>query len=103
MKDNAESNKGEPGPGVTTAQWLIERKICLVGADSWAVEAVPGEDKDRDFECHQWWINMNGIYIHENLDLEQLVADRVYEFAYIFSLLWLKGATGSPGNPIAVV
>ena len=45
----------------------------------------------------------NGIYIHENLDLEPLAADRAYEFAYIFSPLRLKGATGSPGNPIAVV
>jgi kynurenine formamidase len=103
MKDNAEFNKGEPGPGVTAAKWLIDKRICLVGSDSWAVEAVPGEDKDRPFECHQWWITMNGIYIHENLDLEQLAADRVYEFAYIFSPLRLKGATGSPGNPIAVI
>jgi kynurenine formamidase len=45
---------------------------------------------------------MNGIYIHENLDVAQLAADGVYEFAYIFSPLRLKGATGSPGNPIAV-
>jgi hypothetical protein len=41
--------------------------------------------------------------VFENLDLEALAADRVYEFAYIFSPLRLKGATGSPGNPIAVV
>jgi hypothetical protein len=102
MKDNAEFNKGYPGIGVTTAKWLIEQKVCLVGADS-SVEAVPGEDQDRAFECHQWLITMNGIYLHENLDLEQLAADRVYEFAYIFSPLRLKGATGSPGNPIAVV
>jgi kynurenine formamidase len=46
---------------------------------------------------------MNRIYIHENPDLDQLTANRVYEFAYIFSPLRLKGATGSPGNPIAVV
>jgi hypothetical protein len=26
----------------------------------------------------------------------------VYEFAFVFSPLRLKGATGSPGNPIAV-
>jgi kynurenine formamidase len=103
MQDNLEYNKGEPGPGVTTARWLIDRKICLVGADTWGVEAVPGENKDRAFECHQWWITMNGIYIHENLDLAQLAADRAYEFAYIFSPLRLKGATGSPGNPIAVI
>ncbi len=31
-----------------------------------------------------------------------LAAERVYEFAYIFSPLRLKGATGSPGSPIAV-
>jgi kynurenine formamidase len=103
MQDNPEYNKGCPGPGVTVAKWLIDKKICLVGGDSWAVEAVPGEDKDRPFECHQWWISMNGIHIHENLDLEQLATDQVYEFAYIFSPLRLKGATGSPGNPIAVV
>jgi kynurenine formamidase len=102
MKDNVEYNKGAPGPGVSVAKWLIDRKICLVGADSWPVEAVPGEDKDRPFECHQWWITMSGIYIHENLDLAQLAADRVYEFAYLFSPLRLRGATGSPGNPIAV-
>src|SRR5262245_19770830 len=79
MKDNVEYNKGSPGPGVSVAKWLIDKKICLVGGDSWPVEAVPGEDKERPFECHQWWITMNGIYIHESLDLAQLAADRVYE------------------------
>jgi kynurenine formamidase len=103
MKDNVEYNKGCPGPSVTTAKWLIEKKISLVGADTWAVEAIPGEEQDRAFEAHQWLLTMNGIYIHENLDVEPLAADRVYEFAYIFSPLRLKGATGSPGNPIAVV
>ncbi|MBI4561591.1 MAG: cyclase family protein, partial [Candidatus Rokubacteria bacterium] len=62
MKDNAEFNKGAPGMGVTVAKWLIERKICLVAHDHWAGEAVPGEDKDRPFEAHQWLINMNGVY-----------------------------------------
>ena len=35
-------------------------------------------------------------------DLEQLAADGVHEFCFVFSPLRLKGATGSPGNPIAV-
>jgi hypothetical protein len=34
--------------------------------------------------------------------LRELAADRVYEFAFIFAPLKLVGATGSPGNPIAV-
>ena len=38
----------------------------------------------------------------ENLDLEALAADQVHEFAFVFSPLRLRGATRSPGNPIAV-
>jgi len=29
-------------------------------------------------------------------------SEKVYEFAFVFAPLRLKGATGSPGNPIAV-
>jgi hypothetical protein len=47
-------------------------------------------------------IAKNGIFLHENLDLAELVQDRAYEFAYIFVPVPLKGATGSPGSPIAV-
>ena len=36
------------------------------------------------------------------LDLEELAQDHAYEFTFIFAPLRLKGATGSPGNPIAV-
>ena len=54
------------------------------------------------FPVHELLIVKNGIYILENLDLEGLANDKVYEFAFIFSPLRLKGATGSPGNPIAV-
>jgi kynurenine formamidase len=102
MKDNAKFNSGTPGMGVSMAKWLIEKKVCLVAHDHWSGEAVPGEDKDRPFECHQWLITMNGIHIHENLDMEDLSAARAYEFAYVYAPLRLKGATGSPGNPIAI-
>ena len=35
-------------------------------------------------------------------ETEALARDKVYEHAFIFAPLRLKGATGSPGNPIAV-
>jgi kynurenine formamidase len=38
----------------------------------------------------------------ENLDFSQLVADKVYEFLFVWSPLKMKGATGSPGNPVAL-
>ena len=43
-----------------------------------------------------------GIFINENLYLEDLAADRAYEFAWSFNPLPLKGATGSPGNSVAI-
>jgi hypothetical protein len=51
---------------------------------------------------HQLLIARNGIYLHENVITEELARDTAYEFAYVFAPLRLKGATGSPGNPIAV-
>ena len=44
----------------------------------------------------------SGIWNIENLDLSQLVADKAYEFLFTWSPLKMKGATGSPGNPIAI-
>jgi kynurenine formamidase len=63
---------------------------------------VPGENPKRPFDVHAELLVRNGIYNLENLDLEQLAKDKIYEFAFIFAPLPLKGATGSPGNPIAV-
>jgi len=102
MKDNKKFGDSEPGIGMAAAKWLTEKKVTLIGSDNWAVEAVPSEDADRPFQVHQWLLTRHGIYLLENLDLEQLAADKVYEFAFVFAPLRLKGATGSPGNPIAI-
>jgi kynurenine formamidase len=102
MKHNDVFNRGEPGIGMDAGRWLCKQKITLVGSDTWATEVVPPENKDRPFEVHQELLVRNGVYNLENLDLEELANDKVYEFAFIFAPLRLKGATGSPGNPIAV-
>ena len=92
----------EPGPGITAIRWLVDQNIVLTAADNWGTEAIPGEDPEMRGAGHQWLMNRSGVYNLENLDLSGLAADEVYEFAFIFSPLKLKGATGSPGNPIAV-
>jgi kynurenine formamidase len=102
MTDNETYAAGEPGIGLEAAQWLSERKVSLVGSDNWALEAVPAENPDRPFPAHEWLLIRNGIYILENLDLETLADGKVTEFAFVFAPLRLKGATGSPGNPIAI-
>ena len=102
MKDTETSGGGTPGPGVTAIRWLVDKAIVMTGADTGNVEAVPGENPERPYEGHQWLMNRSGVYNLENLYLDELVEDEVYEFAFIFAPFKLKGATGSPGNPIAV-
>ena len=101
-KDNAKFNSGAPGPGLAAAQYLIDKKVVMVGADTWSMEVIPNPNKDLQFPVHQQLIPRSGIYIFENLLTEDLARDRAYEFAFFFAPLRLKGATGSPGNPLAI-
>jgi kynurenine formamidase len=100
--DNAAFGASAPGVGLEAAQWLVERQVVLVGADTWSMEVVPNPNPDLAFPVHQLLIPRNGIYIFENLRTEELARDRVYEFAFFFAPLKLKGGTGSPANPLAI-
>ena len=100
--DNDLYNSGEPGIGIPAASFLIRQKISLVGSDTWATEVVPGADPEIIFPVHQLLIPLNGTYNLENLDTSELARDQVYEFAFFFAPLRLKGFTGSPGNPVAI-
>ena len=102
MKDNARFAATAPGLGLRAAQLLVDEEIVMVGSDTWAVEVVPNPDASIAFPVHQLLIPRNGIYIFENLATEELARDNVSEFAFFFAPLRLKGATGSPGNPLAV-
>jgi kynurenine formamidase len=100
--DNAAFNATAPGIGLAAGQYLVEREVVLVGADTWSVDVVPNPNPDLQFPVHQLLIPRNGIYIFENLLTEELARDRVYEFAFFFAPLRLNGATGSPANPLAI-
>lgn len=100
--DNETYNSGEPGIGMEAGRWLANKKIIMVGSDNWGVEAVPSGNPGQVFPVHQLMLARNGIYLMENLVLDELATEGVYEFAFVFAPLPLKGATGSPGNPIAV-
>jgi kynurenine formamidase len=102
MKDNVKFAATAPGIGLRAAQLLVDEEIVMVGSDTWAVEVVPNPDASMAFPVHQLLIPRNGIYIFENLATEELARDNVSEFAFFFAPLRLKGATGSPGNPLAV-
>jgi kynurenine formamidase len=102
-KDNDKFNKGCPGIGMEAAGWCISKQTCVVGADTWPVEVVPNPNSKLAFPVHQELIVKNGIFIHENMDFAEVARDGVSSFAYLMLPLRIKGATGSPGRPIAIV
>ncbi|PYM64651.1 MAG: hypothetical protein DMD79_06090 [Candidatus Rokuibacteriota bacterium] len=102
MKDNARFNSGCPGIGLEVAKWIADKQASVFGGDTWPTEVVPNPNPDLAFVVHNELITKHGIYNHENLTFDELIADKVYEFVYVFSPVPLKGATGSPGSPIAI-
>jgi kynurenine formamidase len=102
MKANDRYNSGEPGIGLEVARWLVERQVAVTGADNWANEVVPNPDKRLAFPVHGELITKNGIFNHENLNFDELIKDKKYQFVYVFSPMPIKGATGSAGGPLAM-
>jgi kynurenine formamidase len=101
-KDNAKYNSGCPGIGVAAAEWLAQQDVMLLGSDNFPVEIAPNPDKNLSLPVHQIALAVNGIFLLENLKLDELVAKRAYEFAFIVQPLKIKGGTGSTVAPVAV-
>jgi kynurenine formamidase len=102
MKDNVKYQAGGPGPGIEAANWLVERQPVLVGADTGSVEVTPNPDPGLSGPVHQIFLPVNGIHLLENLELEGLARDKVYEFAFVLQPLKIKGGTGSTVAPSAI-
>ena len=101
-KDNARYARGCPGIGVAAAEWLAKQDPMLVGADNVGVEVSPNPDPNVSLPIHQIMLVVNGIHLLENMKLDELVAKRVQEFAFIMQPLKIQGGTGSTVAPIAV-
>jgi kynurenine formamidase len=101
-KDNARYMKTCPGVGVAAAEWLVRQDPLLVGADNWPVEVSPNPDTQLSLPGHQIFLVVNGVHILENLKLDELVAKKVYEFAFAMQPLKIQGGTGSTVSPVAI-
>lgn len=103
--DRAKYSGFRPGPGEGAARWLASKKIFLTGDDQMSYEVVP--QKGTVFPCHRILIADSGIYLVENLNLEELskalAEAKVYEFALVINPPRLRGATGAPVNAFAII
>ena len=93
------------GVGKSGTLWAAERGVVAVGADNMAWDAPDEHDPDTGATlfAHVYLLPQKGVYIIENLNLEELARDRRYEFAFIGIPLKLNGATGSPLRTLALL
>src|SRR5829696_8085 len=93
-----------PGMDSSASRWLAERGVLAVGADNMAWDVIGLVDPELGtLPGHLLLLARGGIYIIENLQLEELAAARDHRFSFICTPLKFVGATGSPVRPIALV
>jgi kynurenine formamidase len=93
---------GQPGLGLDGAKYLAGLGVVAVGADNWALEALPAEDPNQAFPVHPELLAKNGVYILENMDTRALAADGVSEFLFVLGQPRFVGAVQAVINPVAI-
>ena len=101
-QDNARYTGNSPGIGVAAAQYLAKQDVMIIGADTGPVGISPNPDPALNLPVHQIALVLNGIFLLENLKLDELAAGRIYEFALVVQPLKIKGGTGSTVAPVAI-
>jgi kynurenine formamidase len=92
-----------PGIGADGARWLAEQQPLAVGVDNVAVDVVGHVDAQLgSLPCHVILLVRHGVYLIENLLLEELSRSGSSEFVFVCAALKLRGATGSPVRPLAI-
>jgi kynurenine formamidase len=103
--EDADRYLAGPGMATSASYWVAQRGVVAVGADNPAWD-VPGM-KDPDLGCmlpgHLILLARRGIYIIENLNLDELAAAGYHRFDFVCTPLKLVGATGSPVRPLAII
>lgn len=92
----------EPGIGVEGARYLAGKGVVAVGADTWALEAIPFEKEAERFPVHQELLTKNGTYILENMNTAALAVDAAYEFMFVLGAPRMAGAVQTIVNPVAI-
>ncbi|HYT84900.1 MAG TPA: cyclase family protein, partial [Burkholderiales bacterium] len=95
-----------PGPSVGGAKFLIDHGARVVGDDTLTFEMRPPVVTSPTFQVfpvHMLLIPDSGIYIIENLNLEELAEAKAYEFVVVVPPLKILGGTGSALRVFALV
>jgi kynurenine formamidase len=92
----------EPGIDLDAARWLCEDVGAMcIASDTVALEVLPfAEDEYAPVHCYMF--ATAGAQIIEVVNMEEIAAERQYEFAFIGLPVKIHGATGAPLPCLAV-
>jgi kynurenine formamidase len=91
-----------PGINREGAEFLCKNGAIMIGADNLTLEHTPTPPGDNFFPVHTYLLAEAGVPILEMAYLDELVADKVWEFAFFGACIRLRGATGAPMRPVAM-
>jgi kynurenine formamidase len=92
----------EPGLNREGAEFLATAGAIVIGADNVGLEQFPTADPENWQVVHTYLLAEAGVPILEVVNLEELAAEELYEFAFIAAGMPIRGATAAPLRPIAL-
>jgi kynurenine formamidase len=102
--DDPERFLAGPGMAGDASRWLAGLGVRAVGADNMAWDVIGLRDpEDGLLPGHVILLARHGIYIVENVALDEFAATGRHRFVFVCIPLKFVGATGSPVRPLALV
>ncbi len=102
--DNPQRFLASAGMAGDASRWLAGIGVRAVGADNMAWDVLGVKDPiDGMLPGHIILLARHGIYIIENVALEEFAAAGHHRFVFVCIPLKFVGATGSPVRPLALV
>ena len=92
----------EPGLTNEALRYVGSLNPMAVGADTWAIDAVPAVEGDKVFYGHVELLKKRGIYILETMNTGRLAKEEVYEFMFVLGQARIKGTVQMIINPVAM-
>ena len=91
-----------PGLGREGARYLASLGVAMVGSDTSNFEVIPFEKDAGLYEVHQILLALNGIHILENMNTEEMVKDKAWDFLFTLGPARITGGVQAIINPIAI-
>jgi kynurenine formamidase len=97
------AEEGVPGLDTSAAQWCVDHGVRIAGGETIAFEQIKAGAGHALLPVHRMFLVDHGINIVETMNLAPLLDLDVAECLLVLAPLNVRGATGGPVRPLALV